>query len=361
MTDFPPYRNASTQKPPKRIIELTQCSVATLLQHIYADTAVLWRGDFHQGKQLLAALKKRVRKPAKTGASPAETFHKHRLAQAQQSRFINMLLLEVGANYHIDLARAPDVQAALNDVYGASDDKAFLLPFNQLLAYVGAHEWHKRGVFIAALGGNIHVPFGVFSPLRGEYLDLLMKARLPENAQTAFDIGTGSGILAMLLAQRGIAHIIATDTNPRAIACARANVQNLNLNSQITVLEQDLLPAGQVDVIVCNPPWLPAKPSSDIETALYDPQHTMLKTLLQHAAAHLTVNGRLYLIMSDLAEHLGLRTPNELEQYFAATNWQVESCYSTRPQHRKATDPNDNLAFARQKEQTHLYVLKASS
>ncbi|XXQ68697.1 methyltransferase [Neisseriaceae bacterium B1] len=354
------YRNESQQKPPKQFIESAQMSAQTLQQHAQHDTGVIWRGDFHQGKQLLAALKKRVRKPAKTGDTPAETFHKYRLAQSQQARLINSLLIEIQANFQLYLPRAPDVQAALKDVFSEANQQAFLLPLNQLLGYIGAHEWHKQGVFIPALNAKIHVPFGVFSPLRGEYLDLVVQAKLPENAYTAIDIGTGSGVLALVLAQRGIDTIWATDTNPRAIATAEANIARLAFQKQIKVLQQNLLPTETADIIICNPPWLPTKPTSDIETALYDPQHAMLRAVLQQAAAHLNPQGQLWLIMSDLAEHLGLREPNQLNQWFSDSDWQVVDTLSAKPQHAKAQDSSNPLAFARQQETTFLYVLQAA-
>lgn len=302
-----------------------------------------------------------MRKPAAKTAAPPDiqtAFHRHRLQQAQQSRLINMLAVEIGAGFTLDLPRAPDVAAALADVYGTPDDTPFLLPLNQLLGFIGAHEWHKKGVDIPALGGKIHVPFGVFSPLRGEYLDLLMQAPLPANCRTAFDIGTGSGILAALLARRDIADITATDTNPRAIACAAANLHRLGLHKSVRIEAIDLFPQGRADLIVCNPPWLPAKPTSAIETALYDPDSAMLKGFLNGAADHLTPDGEAWLIISDLAEHLQLRTPDFLKQCFQTASLQVIDVLQTRPQHQKAANQNDPLAFARNREVTSLYRLK---
>lgn len=354
------YRNESQQKPPNQFIETSQMSAQVLQQHAQANTGIIWRGDFHQAKQLLAALKKRVRKPAKAGSTPAETFHKYRLAQAQQSRLINSLLIEIQANFQLNLPRAPNIQAALTDVFSEPNSEPFLLPLNQLLGYIGAYEWHKQGVFIPALNAKVHVPFGVFSPLRGEYLDLVAQAALPENTQTAIDIGTGSGILALLLAQRGIPKIWATDTNPRAIAAAQSNIARFAFQQQIHVLQQNLLPNERADLIICNPPWLPAKPTSAIETALYDPQHAMLRTVLQQSITHLNPHGQLWLIMSDLAEHLGLREPNQLQQWFQDTGWQTIKTLSTKPKHTKAQDSNNPLAFARQQETTFLYILQAA-
>ncbi len=67
---------------------------------------------------------------------------------------------------------------------------------------IGAHEWRKKGVEIPALGGRIHPYYGrFFSPVRGEYIDLVARTMLPTQ-QAAFDIGTGTGILAAMLAKR---------------------------------------------------------------------------------------------------------------------------------------------------------------
>lgn len=354
---FPEYRNESQQQAPKTWQEAMQLSAAQLQQLAQHNIGVIWRGDYHQAKQLLSAFKKRIRKPAKTGATAAETFHKYRLAQSQQSRLINHLCVEIAPNFQLHLTRAPDVQAALTDVFGIPNSEPFLLPLNQLLGYIGAHEWHKQGVLITALNAKIHVPFGVFSPLRGEYLDLFAHATLPENTHTAFDVGTGSGVLAAILARRGIAHIVATDTNPRAIATAKANLKKLGLQKHVSVIEQDLLPQGSADLIVCNPPWLPAKPTSAIETALYDPQHAMLHALLAEAKNHLHAGGQLWLLMSDLAEHLEIREKNQLIQWFNDYSYRIINTLTTTPQHAKAHNPQDPLAFARTKEIITLYQL----
>ena len=355
------WRNESTQKPPKQAVYTASSNATALLAQAHAQIATVWTGDFQQAKQLLAAIKKRLRTTKKNLPAShmltADAFHRHRMQQAQQSRLLNMLAVEIQAHFQLNLPRAPDVSAALLDVYGTPNSQPFLLPLNQLLGFIGAHEWHKAGVYIDALQQTIHVPFGVFSPLRGEYLDLLMQAPLPAHCHTAFDIGTGSGILAALLAQRGIPQIIATDTNPRAIACAHANIQRLGLQHAITLQATDLFPTGQADLIVCNPPWLPAKPTSAIESALYDPDHTMLKGFLNGVAAHLTPQGEAWLILSDLAEHLHLRSADFLPQCFQQAGLQLIDTLHTRPTHAKAHDADNPLAFARQKETTCLYRL----
>lgn len=354
------WRSESTQKPPAQAVYSGETNAAAVLAAARNNTATVWTGDYHNAKQVLAAMKKRLRKPNSKPDTDIQTaFHSHRMRQSQNSRLLNMLAVEIGAGFSLDLPRAPDVAAALADVCGTPNGQPFLLPLNRLLGYIGAHEWHKKGVFVPALDARIHVPFGVFSPLRGEYLDLIAQTPLPPECKTAFDIGTGSGVIAALLARRGIADITATDTNPRAIACAQTNIERLGFSANIRIENTDLFPQGKADLIVCNPPWLPAKPTSAIEAALYDPNHAMLKSFLNSVRGRLNENGEAWLIMSNLAEHLHLRSPDFLTECFQTASLQVADILSTRPTHRKADNDTDPLAFARSRETTFLYRLKA--
>lgn len=348
------WRHHSASKPPRAThIAPPHLNVATALKHAHAQETLIWRGDYHQAIQLLNAIKKRLPAPRATD------FHTHRMQQAQRSRLLNTLLVEIDSGLQLKLPRAPhNLQVALSDVF-APNDTPFFLSLHLLLGLIGAHQWHQKGVFLPELNGRIHVPFGVFSPIRGEYLSLIARQRPPEACNNAFDIGTGSGVIAALLAQRGIPHITATDNNPRAIATAHANFSRLGLSHAITLTEIDLFPRDQrADLIVCNPPWLPAKPSADIETALYDPNSAMLTAFLQRAHAHLNPQGQVWLILSDLAEHLQLRPAHALKQLIAQTGWRIIDTATTRPQHPKSQSNTDPLAYARQQETVFLFVLE---
>ncbi|MCL2635164.1 MAG: class I SAM-dependent methyltransferase, partial [Betaproteobacteria bacterium] len=205
--------------------------------------------------------------------------------------------------------------------------------------------------------GRIHPHYGVFSPVRGEYVDLVAEAPLPADGALAFDIGTGSGILAAVLARRGVARVVATDRDARALACARENVERLGLAAQVEVLEADLFPPGRAALVVCNPPWLPATPSAPIEYAVYDPDSSMLRGFLSGLAAHLAPGGEGWLIISDLAEHLGLRSRQQLLDWIAAAGLVVRGRLETTPRHGKASDRGDPLHAARAAEITSLWRL----
>jgi methylase of polypeptide subunit release factors len=325
-------------------------------------TALLWQGDFQNARHLLQALARRLdRLPAAKSqgkpATPTQAFHQHRQQLAHRARILGMLLLPFEADHVVPLRRAPDVRQACEEAYGPPTEP-YVASLRELLGLIGAHEWRKKGVEIPALRGRIHAHYGVFSPVRGEYVDLVAQAPLPSPVDTALDIGTGTGVLAAVLARRIQGQVIATDQDPRALACAAANLQRLQLGTRVNLLRADLYPDGRADLIVCNPPWLPAKPSSPIEYAVYDPGSAMLRGFLAGLAGHLRPHGEGWLIMSDLAEHLGLRAPGELEGWIAQAGLAVAGRLDTRPRHPKASDPADPLHRARAAEVTSLWRLK---
>jgi SAM-dependent methyltransferase len=324
-------------------------------------TALLWRGDFNNARQLIQALVRRIdRKPhkARTPASISEAFHLHRMAQAQRARLLGAVLIPLDGDYAIPLRRAPELQQACTEAWGPADGTPSVVSLRELLGLVSAHEWRKKGVEIAPLKGRIHPHYGVFSPVRGEYIDLVAQAPLPSKA-LAFDIGTGTGVLAALLARRGVDRVIATDTDPRALACAADNIDRLSVGRQVELLACDLFPPGRAPLIVCNPPWLPGKPSSALEHAIYDPDSRMLRGFLSGLTAHLAPGGEGWLILSDLAEHLGLRAPDALQSLFDAAGLRLIQRHTVRPHHPKVSDTSDPLHAARAAEVTSLWRLAA--
>jgi SAM-dependent methyltransferase len=333
-----------------------------------AGTGLLWRGDFQNARQLLQALGRRLdraaRRNAAAPAAPADLFYRHRQAQGRRARVLGLLLVEVGGDYGIALRRAPDLRAACAEAWGPADGEPCVVGLRELTGLVGAHEWHKKGVEVPALGpppGNrIHPHYGVFSPVRGEYLDLVAGAPLPPDTLLAWDIGTGTGVIAAVLARRGIGRVVATDMNGRALACARDNVSRLHLQDRIDVVEADLFPPGNAPLIVCNPPWLPGKPSSLLEQAVYDPGSRMLRGFVGGLRERLAPQGEGWLVLSDLAEHLGLRTRAELLALFEAAGLVVHDKLDVHPRHPKAADADDPLAAARRAEVTSLWRLRAA-
>lgn len=336
--------------------------------------AMLYRGDFQNAKQLLQALVRRVDRPSKKSTradrvakdknkSSLDVFNLYRLAQSQRARILGMILIQVNADHTIPLRRSPDVIQACMEAYG-SQENAYVISLRELLGVISAHEWRKTGVQVLTRGEEeirIHPHYGVFSPVRGEYIELVLKAPLPsvlkENS-IAFDIGAGTGVLSVVLALRDIQKIIATDIDDRAITCAQENIRRLGLQSKVDICKANLFPEGRAALIVCNPPWLPARPSSSLERAVYDPNSQMVKGFLEKLNKHLLPNGEGWLIISDLAEHLGLRTREELLAWIEQAGLKVIARLDTEPTHPKTFDQANALHAARSKEVTSLWRLE---
>ena len=378
------WRSERGAPPPVRVVLADDTLTADAAFRLAnAGSALLWRGDFHNARQLLQALARRIDRPSRAqrqrrqlrlrGApAPAPTvgdpaaFHLHRQAQAQRARVLSSVLIGLAPDCSIPLRRAPDWRDACTAAWGAptADSMCSVVSLRELQGVASAHEWRSKGVFIPALGGCIHPHYGVYSPLRGEYVHLVDQAPLPDACRAvygvAFDIGTGSGVLAALLVRRGVTRVVATDLEPRALACAAYNLQRLGLVDQVSLQTANLFPDGQADLIVCNPPWIPARPGAPIERAVYDEGGRMLAGFLAGLAQHLLPGGEGWLVLSDLAEHLGLRTRSALTAMFAEAGLRVVGRLDTRPRHAKVDDTEDALHVARAAEVTSLWRLVAA-
>jgi len=365
------WRSERGAAPPKKVVVADDTMTADDAYGLASQgIGLLWRGDFQNARQILTALAHRAdrppRRPGKTRQAPVpkeksgvEAFNAYRQARAQRARTLGMLLVPLDADYAIPLRRAPDIRQACLEAYGAGDD-ASLVSLRELLGVVGAHEWRRKGIELEALGMRIHPHYGVFAPIRSEYVELVAGAPLPAAASAssvAFDIGTGTGVLAVVLARRGFKRVVATDMDARALACARENVERLGVAKQVVVVEADLFPEGRAALIVCNPPWVPARPSSPLEHGIYDPESRMLRGFLRGLPAHLEPGGEGWLLLSDLAEHLELRTRQELTDAIEGAGLKVVERIDVRPRHPRVTDASDPLHLARKAEVTSLWRL----
>lgn len=331
----------------------------TALKRVRRGEFLLYTGDFHNAKQLLGALGRRLARPA-NARSPLEAFRAERRARQLEHETLSRIVVALDGAYTLGLSRAPDVAQACREVWGEPQAATTVVPLKQLLGMLGAAEWRRKGLAVPGLNGLLHPHYGVYLPTRTDYVELLLS--LPDvKGRRVFDVGTGTGVLSLLLLQRGAASVSATDCDSRAVACARENAERLGLAKRFQVREADLFPEGQADLVVCNPPWIPEPPKNRVDRAVFDEDNRFLLRFLEGLPAALAPRGEGLLILSDLAVLLGLRPPGWLEEQFARCGLAVKWARSTPARHSKAQDKTDPLHAARSREVTTLYCLVPSS
>lgn len=349
--------SASGARAPKKVQAVDDSLTADDAHRLAAQgTAMLWQGDYHNARQLLSAMARRLPIFSRhDGEDVAKAFYRYRQGRTQRARMLGLLLVPLEPGPAVALRRAPDLAAAW---LAAAGDVAqpMVTPLQDVLGAIGSFEWRRNGVFVQELDALIYPHYGTFAPIRSEYLGLVAQAPLP-SPELAFDIGTGTGVLAAIVARRGVQRVVATDSEPRAIACAQENLARLGLADTVEVSLGDMFPEGRAPLVLCNPPWLPGTANTLLDHAVYDPKSRMLKAFLAGLAGHLTPGGEGWLVISDLAEQLGLRSRQELMTWIDNGGLQVLAKLDTPPKHPRSMDRSDPFFAARSQETTSLWRL----
>lgn len=364
--------SANDRVAPKKLVAVDdRLSTAQAMRYAAQGTAMLWLGDFHNAKQILSAIDRRLAKDRGRSATQpvvtdAEGFYRIRQARAQRSRMMSLVLVPLTFDAQtgsaiVPLPRAPHVGPAVEFGYGhrhSSGEEGAVVSLQELIGVQGAYQWFLNGVDVPALNAKIHPHYGTFLPTRHEYVDLVAQAPL-NNRNLAFDIGTGTGVLAAVLVNRGVKKVLGTDLSQRAVDCANDNFARLGMQGTAEAQLTSMFPAGRAPLIVCNPPWLPGSATTTLDAAVYDPGSKMLLQFLAGLPRHLTDDGEGWLILSDLAELLGLRSRQILLDAIDEAGLHVIDRLDTTPTHRRAKDSSDLLHAARSKEVTSLWRLQA--
>ncbi len=116
---------------------------------------------------------------------------------------------------------------------------------------------------------------GVFIPrLETEYFVELIASLIDFKPLSICEIGTGCGAISIALAHMfPEANITATDVCPIALDNTRQNILSLNLSERIALIRADLFSSfseGVFDLIVCNPPYVPAERISALPKSVRD-------------------------------------------------------------------------------------------
>ena len=149
---------------------------------------------------------------------------------------------------------------------------------------------------------------GVFRPISDSWMlvDALRRETLPPRAET-LDLCTGSGVIAVAAAMRGVRRATAIDVSRKALVSTQLNAR-LN-NARVRTLRGDLfapVTGERFDAITSNPPYVPA-PTDELPTKglarAWDggvDGRLLLDRVLDDAPVHLNPGGFLLVTHSTL-------------------------------------------------------------
>lgn len=190
------------------------------------------------------------------------------------------------------------------------------LPLVDLQELHGQWERYARGVPMAVLGQPLRPFAGVYAPKRTVHLELFATwlAGWQGPRRRAVDVGTGSGVLALMLARAGFETVAATDCNPNAVESTRREVERHGLQEHVRPLHVDLLgsPREPVDLVVFNPPWTQGPVRHPLDRALYF-DDDLFERFFDAAHQHIGAEGRVVLLFSDLLRLVQPDVPHPIE------------------------------------------------
>ncbi len=132
---------------------------------------------------------------------------------------------------------------------------------------------------------------------------VLIGAWVPvDGVSSALDIGTGTGLIALMLAQRGVEDVTALEIDTASAAEASLNIRRSPWSKNVSVINADFLdfhPTQRYDLIVSNPPFFEEKLiSPDPRRAAARSESSLpIDRLIAHAAGMLSDHGKLALIL----------------------------------------------------------------
>lgn len=189
------------------------------------------------------------------------------------------------------------------DVHGRWFDAG---PVNVLLAKHSQLSFPYRSQFGLA---TLEVSEGVFCPTLTNVSPFMLEAVDFSAGPRVLDAFCGSGAFGINAALRGSEHVVSVDLSPVAVECAIMNTFLNGVAENVEVRAGDAVDSigdhEEFDLIIANPPLLPAVPTTDLEAAVFDPGLQATVRFLSALHRFLAPGGRCYFLTSSVVERFG--------------------------------------------------------
>ncbi len=252
--------------------------------------------QYTTGEAILARLEFLLPPPASSAS------YEERAARRRTRREAILRLLAPIEEHRLALADARPI-GFLKELY--PERSSFVLPFAQVQELFGAWNRYREGVHLKVLGHSLFPFYGTYVPTRVSHLELFgtWLHQYKGSRQRAVDVGTGCGVLALMLCRAGFARVLATDINPNAIESVARELGRLVPPPPMDLFWGDLLgpDPAPADLIVFNPPWIRGEAEGLLDEALVF-SDGLFERFFDQACARLAPSGRLVLVFSNILE-----------------------------------------------------------
>jgi len=325
--------------------------IPVAINTILAGEYILIEGVYNNGLVLLHELQLHLKE-----IYPNQTFKEQREYRSEFQKRSNQILVEV-SDHKLVVKKAPFI-GWLEKLYPELSE--FILPFPQIQGLNSAWQWYKNGISVPGLRNKIHPYFGTYFPTRFEHIVLFDNwfKRYKGYKKSAIDIGVGSGVLSLLMVKHGFQKVFGTDTNSNAIIGLKEFMGEKKLSRKIELDYGHLFGKWekQTELIVFNPPWLPASHELDRNDKAIYYDDNLFPEFFKEAKKRLLPNGKLVLLFSNLGQITEVTKIHPIEKEIEEEGRYQLELYLKKKM-RAASDKTTRNQQWRSSEEVELWVL----
>ena len=216
--------------------------------------------------------------------------------------------------------------------------RRILIPVRRLQRILTDMRRMKEGLRIDALSETITVLPHVYIPSDQSVITMFTDKRAEIAGKRVLDMGTGTGVLALLAARLGASEVTASDNNANAVENARLNVTRFGMEDVVRVRGPSELFEGLVgeafDVILFNAPWVLGKAATLYDRAIYDEGYALIRRFFASVGDHLAADGRVLLQYSNISELKGEGSISHLKGVIAEAGLEIGDVAQVRRKSR---------------------------
>ena len=182
----------------------------------------------------------------------------------------------------------------------------YLIParrYNRILTDISRA---RDGIILDGIDSRLYIRPTVYVPFDKSVPAMFMQFAGLIEGRRVLDMGTGTGVLAILAAQVGAEAVTACDININAVECAEHNISVAGFDN-ISAVHSDLFDniSGLYDVIIFNAPWVMGAAKNLYELAIYDENYALVNKFIEKAPSCLDKGGVILLQYSDISQKNG--------------------------------------------------------